>query len=225
MQNIGRPKKEGLDKTIKFNVTSEAAESLDTVTKMTGKSKSDILRELIPIVSSKGYEELIPTTSLEILQQYSDQCWNLLHTPQCIFEVENFSDKMPAFITTFGDPVVYVKYPTYIIQIFDGKNPQASTSQPDIEELLKDVNSRSSVYATKADYVIIGNEIREMDFSFVNEVMCLGISLDKNLECKNSIVNILNAHGYHTSVYPAYCIRGDQIELLEDCKYFRILQK
>lgn len=118
-----------------------------------------------------------------------------------------------------------MKYPTYIIQIFDGKNPQASTSQPDIEELLKDVNNRSSAYATKADYVIIGNEIRKMDFSFVNEVMCLGTSLDKNLECKNSIVNILNAHGYHTSVYPAYCIRGDQIELLENCKYFRMLQK
>ena len=223
MTTIGRPKKEGFDKIIKVTVNEQVAEMFDNTVKVTGKSKSDILRELIPIVSSKDFEDLIPNTRMEILQSYSEQCWDILHTPGCIFETENLSERMPAFITTIGQPAVYVKYPTYKIEIFDGKNPQGSTNQQEIESLLKEVENRSSVYATRADYLIIGKKITEMEFPFVNEVMCLEISLDKNISCKDKIVGILKKHDYSTSIYPAYCIRGEYIELLENKKYFRVL--
>ena len=86
MGNSGRPKKEGLDRVIKVTVNDEVAEMLDNTVQETGKSKSDILRELIPIVSSKDYEGLIPNTSMEILQKYSEKCWEILHTPGCVFE-------------------------------------------------------------------------------------------------------------------------------------------
>ena len=43
MNNIGRPKKDGLDKVIKFTVNDEVAEMLDNTVQETGKSKSDIL--------------------------------------------------------------------------------------------------------------------------------------------------------------------------------------
>ena len=98
MGNSGRPKKEGLDRVIKVTVNDEVAEMLDNTVQETGKSKSDILRELIPIVSSKDYEGLIPNTSMEILQKYSEKCWEILHTPGCVFEVDKLSDNMPAFV-------------------------------------------------------------------------------------------------------------------------------
>lgn len=223
MNNIGRPKKEGLDKVIKFTVSEEEAEMFDNTIRGTGKSKSDILRELIPIVSSKDFEGLIPNTKMEILQSYSEKCWDILHTPGCVFEVNNLSDRMPAFIVTMGRPVVYVKYPTYKIQILYNYNPKKHIKQSEIEELLKNVKNRSFVYSTKADFLIIGGRLEEMPFPYVNEVMCLGVTLEDNTHCKNEIVDILNESNYHASIYPAYCIRGMAVELLEEDKYFKVL--
>ncbi len=133
MNNIGRPKKDGLDKVIKVTVSDEVSEMLDSTVQETGKSKSDILRDLIPIISSKDYEGLIPNTSMEILQNYSDKCWDILHTPNCIFEVDKVSDKMPVFVVIDDPPKVCVKYPTFKIQIFNGKNPLEGTSAKHIE--------------------------------------------------------------------------------------------
>lgn len=223
MNNVGRPKKEGLNKIVKVTVNAETDEILDNVAQETGKSKSDILRELIPIVSSKDFEGLIPNTNMEILQKYSDECWDILHTPGCIFEVKNLSDRMPAFLCTMGNPIVYIKYPTYKIQIFDSSNPKGNTNQHRIEELLADVKNRSYVSYSKADYLIIGGRLEEMDFPFVNEVMCLEVTLTDNIRCKNQIVEILKNNNYNVSVYPAYCIRGMGVELLEDGKYFKVI--
>ena len=86
------------DKVIKVTVNEETVEKLDTVVKVTGKTRSAILRELIPIVSSKDFEGMISNTRMEVLQDYSDQCWKMLHTQGCIFEVGDLSQRMPAFI-------------------------------------------------------------------------------------------------------------------------------
>ena len=204
MGNSGRPKKEGLDKVIKVTVNDEVAEMLDNTVQKTGRSKSDILRELIPIVSSKDYEGLIPNTSMEILQNYSEKCWDILHTPGCIFEVDKLSDNMPAFVVTMGQPVVYVKYPTFKIQIFDSKNPLDRTSQKHIEELLKDVPGKSCVYESRADYLIVGGTLEKMQFPYVNEVMCLQVTLANNVICKDKIVEILKYNNYNVSVYHSY---------------------
>lgn len=223
MNNIGRPKKEGLDKVIKFTVSGEEAEVFDNTVRETGKSRSDILRELIPIVSSKDFEGLIPNTKMEILQSYSEECWNILHTEGCIFEVNNLSDRMPAFIVTRDKPTVFVKYPTYKIQILYNYSPKKYIEQGEIEELLKNVKNRSLVHLTKADFIVIGDKLEQMPFPYVNEIMCLGVTLEDNIHCKNEIVSILNDSNYHASIYPAYCIRGMAVELLEKNKYFKVL--
>lgn len=225
MSTVGRPKMNGLDKVIKVTVNEEVADMLDNTVKETGKSKSEILRELIPIVSSKDFEGMIPSTNMEILQSYSDKCWDILHTPGCIFEVEDLSKRLPAFLATWGEQVVYVKYPTFKIQIFNGVNNKKSTDQNTLEKLLQNVENRSKVYATKADYLIVGGRMECMDFPYVNEVMCLEIGMKNNIDCKNKIVEILNDNGYDTSVFPAYCIRGIEVELMEDGKYFKVKQQ
>lgn len=225
MSTVGRPKMNGLDKVIKVTVNEEVADMLDNTVKETGKSKSEILRELIPIVSSKDFEGLIPNTNMEILQSYSDKCWDILHTPGCIFEVEDLSKRMPAFLVTCGEQIVYVKYPTFKVQIFNGVNNKKSTDQHTLEMLLQNVENRSKVYATKVDYLIAGGRMERMDFPYVNEVMCLEIGMKNNIDCKNKIVSILNNNGYETSVFPAYCIREIEVELMEDGKYFKVKQQ
>ena len=67
------------------------------------------------------------------------------------------------------------------------------------------------------------SNLEELEFPFVNEVMCLEVSLSDNIRCKNQIVEILKNNNYNVSVYPAYCIRGMGVELLEDGKYFKVI--
>lgn len=223
MRNIGRPKKEGIDNLLKVKVSDEAIKILENVGEKTKKTKSDLIRELIPIISSKDFEGAIPNTSMEVLQAVSEECWNVLHTENALFKVEGLSKKMPAFITTFGQPIIYVKYPTFKIQIFDGRDLQKFTDHNILDDLLKEVGNISNVYATKADYLIVGNRMQEKNFPFVAEVMCLEVTLEDNTRCKDKIVEILRNKGYNTTVYPSYCIRGAEIELLEEGQYFKVI--
>lgn len=222
MASVGRPRKEGLDKIIKTTVNNQTAQKLDDAVKTSGKSKSDILRELIPIVSSKSFEELIPNISMEVLQSYSEQAWNLLHTPGCTFEINNISDIMPAYIVNQDSPMIHVKFPTYKIEIFNGEDPKSSTNQQHLEEILSCVKNRSKVVASRVDFLIINDKIEPMKYPFVNEVMCLETSMEKNISCKNQIISLLKEKGYRTSVYPAYCIRGAYIVFSEDNKHFKL---
>lgn len=223
MSNIGCPKKERLNKVMKFTISEEEAEIFSNTISGTGKSKSDVLRELVPIISSKDFEGLIPDTKMEILQNYSEKCWDMLHTPGCIFEVNNLSEKMPAFISTIEQPSVYVKYPTYKIQILYHRTPEKHINENEIEALLKNVKNRSLVYSTKADFLVIDNKLTQ-SIPYVYEVMCLGVTLEDNTHCQKNIVDILNESNYHTSICPAFCIRRMAIELLNNDQYFRVLQ-
>ena len=222
MKKVGRPPKKGLNNIIKVSVNEEAAEALEETAKYVGKSKSDLLREIIPTVSSKDFEKMISDTSLELLEKHSIDCWELIHTSGCLFEVDKLSERMPAFIITMRTPMVYVKYPTFKVQIYNGKDPHKSTDQKELQDLLSDIKYVSDVCATKADYLIINGNFEQMEFPFVNEVMCLNINLEACKETKDLIVTRLKDNGYDYSVYPTFCIRGDYIELIEDNKYFRV---
>ena len=218
MSRIGRPKKEDFNSMIKVSVNKATAEALEKTAEITNKSKSDLLREIIPIVSSKDFEGMIPNTPLEILEKYSEDCWKLIHTKGCVFEVDKLSERMPAFITaiTTAEPMLYVKYPTFKIQIFDGEDPKK------LEKVLSGVKNISRVYQTKADYLVLNNQFKRLEFPYVSEVMCLDINLDVCIETKNTIISLLKKNNFMYSVYPAFCLRPERIVLEENKKYFHV---
>ena len=175
------------------------------------------------IISSKDFERMISNTNMEELQQYADECWKILHTPDCIFKVEDLSNNMPAYLVSSSEPpLVYVKYPTYMIQIFDEKNSTERTDQITLEKLLSSITNRSKVTLSKVDYIIENGQKKQMPFPYVNFVVCLGATLEENVACKENIIKILNNEGYSTSVSPTHCIRKTEVELLEDGKYFNL---
>ncbi|MBQ7066859.1 MAG: hypothetical protein IJN92_08540 [Lachnospiraceae bacterium] len=185
------------------------------------RNTNNIIKEHEAIISSEEFENLLHCNNqMEFLYNYSEKCWNLLHAENHIFEVEHFSDIMPALIMLYEKPMVYVKYPTYKVGIFDINN---SRSWKKIEELLSEIKNRSIVYMTQMDYIFAKNASEKMEYPYINEVMCLELSLKDNISCKNRIVETLKNNGYKVSVYPAYSIRGCQIEFLEENKYFRVI--
>lgn len=213
------------DKIVKVKVNDEIASLIDERAKDIGKPKSVVLRDLIYIISSKNFEQLVPNTNLELLQAYSEKCWNILHTDGCIFEVEKLSDRMPAFISTCMPPMVYVKYPTFKIQIFDSENIQNKVDANTINALLGNIKNVSEAYFTPAEFLVKDGEIQKFEFPYITELTCLSVSLEENINNKNAIVQILQSSNYHTIVYPGYCYRAQKIELLEDKKYFRIINE
>ena len=60
----GRNKKDDYNNTVKVTINDDMADMLYDTVKITGKSKCDIIRDLIPIASSKDFEKLVPWASI-----------------------------------------------------------------------------------------------------------------------------------------------------------------
>ncbi len=225
-RTVGRPRRDDLTKQLKFNVDDEMAAAVKKIADTTSKSQAEILREIVPIVSSKNFEEMIPAFALEQLQILSDKCWDQLHTPNSIFEVDGLSDNLPAFITSWEPPMVHVKYPTYKVSIYDKNNSVGLTDCNEIEDVLSSVSLRyrSTVNYAPVNYFIPSAGIPQIKQSFVSEVMCLNVNLEENIKTKDSIVTLLEAANYDHSVCTAYCIRSEYVKLLEDGKYFKLIK-
>lgn len=232
MNNIGRPKKENIDTLIKFKTDSETNDALNKAAAALGRSKSDLLRGFLDSLSSSAFEEKIPYTSLEIMQAYSDKCWETLHCAGCYFDANTISDTMPAFVSRTYDssPSVYVKYPTYKILIQDLPGSEITADDPSsVDELLGDVKNRSKVYLTRHDSLTITNNLAEnitveSDFPYCCEVVCLNISLEENKACRDKIIQILKNKNLRTTVYPSYCYRTAPIKFENDNRFFSVIQ-
>lgn len=232
MNNIGRPKKDNIDTLIKFKTDSDTNDSLNKIAAVLGRSKSDILRGFLDSLSSSAFEEKIPYTSLEIMQAYSDKCWETLHCAGCYFDAETISNAMPAFVSRTYDisPSVYVKYPTYkiVIQSLLGSDINADDCSS-IDDLLFDVSNRSKAYLTRYDSLIIPNNPTENftvadEFSYRCEVVCLNISLEENTACKDRIIQILKNNNLQATAYPSYCYRTAPIKFENDNRFFSVIQ-
>lgn len=223
----GRPRKEELEYIVKFKIDDKDNTNITNLSNMLKKTKSDVMREILPVISSKEFENMIPSIALEQLQYYSEQCWKTLHFPGCIFETKEINKNMPAFVTTFAPYKVYVKYPTYKVQIINKRNETENTVSVTIQEidnLLKNIKNISSAYASPTNYIV--GQYNSKNISFITEVTCLSANLEDNIEAKNEIVKKLYENEYSYSVFPYYCIRSDDIVFISDNedekKYFKI---
>ncbi|MFR8904710.1 MAG: hypothetical protein ACLVHS_13025 [Blautia wexlerae] len=71
--------KDDFSQIIKFKIDAESADNISQICDDL-KTKSDIMRQLIPIVSCKEFEHMIPNIALEQLENYSKKLWEILHT-------------------------------------------------------------------------------------------------------------------------------------------------
>lgn len=197
---------------IKFTVDENTAHNLEEVSDFTKKTKARIMRDLIPIISSKNFEDSIPNVALERLEKLSQECWEKLHTPGIAFEVETLSQNMPAFITQITTPpMVWVKYPTYKVSFLPKKN---ATTSVNIDDILKTIPNISYPYATPTF---------NGKWNFIKEITCLAIELEDNYSAKEEVVQRLTEHNYEYIVLPSYLIRNEPIEFLEDERYFKVI--
>lgn len=221
----GRPKKQSLDRMLKVAVSDNDIILLDKTAEKLKVSKSEIVRKLVKTISSKDFENSLSDTSLELLYSYSVNAWELLHEDNCIFEVKDISNKMPVFVmTSMENPCVYVKYPTYKIQVLNnGMNSNISTiEEADITELLLSYKNKIAIYTTKLSHFIIDSS--KIFDGYVCEIMCLDNSLANNINLKNSIISLLKKEKYAYNIENAYCIKRAPIIILDNGKYFKTIK-
>lgn len=219
---IGRPHNENYTNQIKFSVDSSTAENLRILSERTSRSQADIMREILPIISSTDYDTSIPKIAMEQLQAMSDKCWETLHTPNALFPTEEISDIMPAYVVKTNPGILFVKYPTFKIEVFNGKNPLEPPNENILNKVLKEINGKWFLSERRIDYIIDGTEICLPSFPYVKEIICLYCDLNSNIRKKDEIISKLQNNGFAINVYPSYCLRRQSVTLYEGGKYFRI---
>jgi len=208
----GRPTDSVKDSLLKVRVDIDTLQALDDIAKETQKNRSELIREFLPIISSKDFENMISSSSLQRLEQYSVACNDYFQSPNLKINVEDVSSNFPAFIDTIApNPILYIKYPTYKIRILiTGYNVTTDILEP----LFKNIEGISFIYLTQC-FQIQTNHSQPI-VTFFPELMCLKSNLKENTSLKNIVCSILKQNNIQYEVWPAYSIVGKSVTIFNE---------
>lgn len=203
-RNVGRPTDLKKDSYIKVRVDSETLQSIDKALEGTNQNRSEAIREILPSISSKDFENSISLSSLRRLEKYSIDFENLFEDSN--IELDNISENYPVFVFESKDPILYIKYPTYKLRIL------SDTKHDDLSKILSNVDGISSIYETQCALLNPSNP-REYKSKFLLEVMCLKNNLDENEILKNDICLKLDSENIRYEVWPGYYLKDKEIKI------------
>ncbi|MBU3156335.1 ribbon-helix-helix domain-containing protein [Clostridium estertheticum] len=208
----GRPTDSVKDSLLKVRVDIDTLQALDDIAKKTQKNRSELIREILPIISSKDYENMISTSSLQRLEQYSVACNDYFENPNLKINVKDVSSNFPAFVDTIApSPILYIKYPTYKIRILITSYNSTTNI---LEPLFKNIDGMSTIYLTQC-FQFQTNQ-SQPKITFFPELMCLKSNLEENTTLKNVICSILMQNNIQYEVWPAYSIVGKNVTILNE---------
>lgn len=211
VKKVGRPTDSKKDNLLRVRIDQDTLNILDNIVNKKSQNRSEVIRDIIHIISSKDFENMISLGTLEKLEQYSIQCSKYFENPHLKIELEDISINFPAFI--FKDtkpPILYIKYPTYKIRILLPNN--SAEVKGKIESLLQDVDGISEIYETQCNIITKSN----INKVFLPEVMCLKSTLKDNTLLKDDICSILNDNSIDNEVWPAYSIIGKKVKMISE---------
>lgn len=192
---------------MKLRIDSDTLNKLDELAEETQTSRSEIIRNVIPIISSKDFESMITLDNLQRLEIYSNKCEEFFQQPNFKLRLQDIKANFPAFVSDGEPPTLYIKKPTYKIKILLFENSAAER----IQELLSGITGISVIYLTEC--VVIGND-KPQRKEFLPEVMCLQSTLSDNIAVKDTVCSILSDNQLQFEVWPAYNITGKSVKII-----------
>ncbi|MGL5379740.1 hypothetical protein [Clostridium sp.] len=206
-RKVGRPTDLKKDSLIRVRVDSEALQSIDKVLEDVNQNRSEVMREMLPIISSRDFENMISISSLKRLELYSIECNNLIDRNDFSIKLDDVSEKYPAFVLESSTPILYIKYPTYKVRIlsFDIK-------QDILTSILKDIDGISEVYETQCS---LFDSLKPNSFNtnYLCEVLCLRDNLEENETTKDYICTKLKSKDIKYEVWPAYYLKAKPVKI------------
>ncbi|RGX02691.1 ribbon-helix-helix domain-containing protein [Paraclostridium sordellii] len=206
-KKVGRPTELKKDSLIKVRVDSETLKSIDKVLEDVNQNRSEVIREMLPIISSRDFENMISLSSLKRLEQYSIECNNFFDKEDLKIKLNHVSEKFPAFVSESPDPILYIKYPTYKVRILS-----LSISQDEISKVLGCIDGISSIYETRCALFDPSNPT-DFNIKYLYEIMCLKDNLAENENIKDYVCSKLKDKNIKYEVWPGYYIKGKMIEI------------
>ena len=95
----GRPTDSVKDNLLKIRVENDTLEKIDNIAKVSKLTRSEIVREILPIISSKDFEDMISLGSLKRFEEYSSQCIEYFDKPRVRMRRAAVSVNFPAFVS------------------------------------------------------------------------------------------------------------------------------
>ncbi|RJE91386.1 CopG family transcriptional regulator [Paenibacillus sp. 1011MAR3C5] len=204
----GRPTDSVKDNILKLRIDSDTLDKLDELAEERQTSRSEIIRNVIPVISSKDFESMITLDNLQRLEKYSNQCVEYFQQANFKLKLQDVQANFPAFVSAGEPPVLNIKKPTYKIKILLFGNTVAER----VQELLKDVSGISRVYLTPS--AVFNNN--QMSMEFLPEVMCLQTTLSDNIVLKDAVCDILSRNQILFEIWPAYSITGQTVRIINE---------
>lgn len=206
----GRPTDLVKDSLLKLRVNADTIASIDKVARESSQTRSEIIREVLPVISSKDFEDMISLGSLQRLEQYSIECDKYFSKSGTKIKLSDVSPNYPAFVTTSDvHPTLFIKYPTYKIRIL--LPHQYNVIERVIQPILKDIKGISAIYETPC--VLINSDKQEQQDTFLPELMCLKFTLEENMKLKDDICFLLNQNNILYEVWPTYCLVSKSVKI------------
>ncbi|SCW77146.1 hypothetical protein SAMN02910400_02350 [Lachnospiraceae bacterium C10] len=181
------------------------------------------------IISSKDFNYQLSMEKAKDLEELSQETWKVLHDKGELFDIDEIEEHFPAYISTmFATPSVVVKFPTYKIDVY-GVDDDEVNHLNRVEIVRNFLNELERVNEKVGCGVAINHMInlvtRKTWDELAVEIKCLDFGLDKNLELKDGIVDLLKSKGYRTGISIDTNYIYSRIEIFEDEKKFRIKEQ
>lgn len=206
-RKVGRPTELKKDSLIKVRVDSETLKSIDKVLEDVDQNRSEVIREMLPIISNRDFEDMISLSSLKRLERYSIECNNFFDTKDFKIKLDHVSEKFPAFVSESKEPILCIKYPTYKVRILS-----LNILQDEISKVLGCIDGISDIYQTKCA-LFDSSKPTSFDIKYLYEIMCLKNSLSENANIKDYVCSKLKDKNIRYEVWPGYYIKGKSIEI------------
>lgn len=207
-KKVGRPTESIKNKSLKLRVDEETLKNITDFSNDINKSKSEIIRNVIKSISSKDFEEMLSLQSLERLEKYSVECYEIFSKSNPNIKVSEVSKKFPAFVSP-EESKIFIKYPTYKIRILSGNSSDKIISK--VTNILVDIEGLSQIYKTHC--ALYNAETNNFEMTFLPEVMCLKSDLLDNENLKDEVISKLDKNNILYEVWPAYCIKAKDINI------------
>lgn len=206
-KKVGRPTELKKDSLIKVRVDSETLKSIDKALEHVNQNRSEVIREMLPIISMRDFDNMISLSSLQRLEQYSIECNNFFDKEDVKIKLEHVSEKFPAFVSESPNPILHIKYPTYKVRILS-----LSISQEDIFKVLECIDGISHIYKTECALFEASNPT-DFKMKYLYEIMCIKDSLEENENIKDYVCSKLKDKNIKYEVWPGYYIKDKMIEI------------
>ena len=201
------------NRIIQIRASESEVEALDSAAMQTEQTRSELLRDSIPRLSSKGFDTALAMERLPALEKMASNFLDEVESGK-IFQADEISDIAPAFI--LGNELC-VKMPSIKLRVLELEQTDTTTLD-DRDSFYKNLEAKYPQSYLNYEAGMLWPRCSEIVFFPQYYLLCNNLASAKELGEKMSTE--LNTHGRKVEYWPTYLLRKIPIYFSSDYKFF-----